>query len=112
MSLGHGCGYSQNSPCSPSGTVACTSSGGPPVCYPVGGKAQVLSGPNGPFGPGSQASGTTLPTGPFKGWQYWQASIAMQLAICLVALALSALTLPPVRRLRWLRRGKPVPEST
>ncbi len=107
VSGGYGVRYSQNTSFSNGGNVVCASSGGPPVCYPAGGSAQVLQGPNGPFGPGSQVSGTTLPAGPFKGWQYWQASIAMQLAICLGALLLSGLMLPPVRRLRWFRRENP-----
>ena len=69
------------------------------------------TGPNGqPFVAAVQGGGTALPTGPFKGWQYWQASVAMQLVICVVALVASALLLPPVRRLRRfsLARGQPV----
>ena len=52
----------------------------------------------------SQPSGTTIPTGLFAGWQYWQASIVMQLVICLAALICSALALPPVHRFRPRRR--------
>ena len=55
-------------------------------------------------------SGGALPTGFMAGWQYWQASIVMQLMICAVALGLSALLLPPIRRLRFWR-GIPVPEA-
>ena len=72
------------------------------------------TGPNGVIGAGGPvgqqpgpASGTTLLAGPFKGWQYWQASVAMQLGICIAAMLLSALLLPPVRRLRWLRSVRP-----
>jgi ABC-type transport system involved in multi-copper enzyme maturation permease subunit len=52
-----------------------------------------------------QTSGTTIRTGFFKGWQYWQANVAMQLAISTVALLFSALLLPPVRRFRFLPVG-------
>ncbi|MEO8743890.1 MAG: ABC transporter permease [Candidatus Dormiibacterota bacterium] len=52
----------------------------------------------------SQPSGTAIPTGLFTGWQYWQASIVMQLVICLAALICSALVLPPVHRFRLRRR--------
>jgi hypothetical protein len=48
----------------------------------------------------SQPSGTTIPSGLFAGWQYWQASIVMQLVVCLAALVCSALVLPPVHRFR------------
>jgi len=57
----------------------------------------------------SFATGTTLPSGLFAGWQYWQASILMQLLICAVALLVSALVLPPVRRFRPWRRDAPRP---
>jgi ABC-2 type transport system permease protein len=52
------------------------------------------------------SSGTSIPTGLFTGWQYWQASVVMQLMICAAALAISALLLPPVRRWR-LAIGRP-----
>lgn len=39
-----------------------------------------------------------IPSGVFKGWQFWQATIASQLVICVIALAVSAFLLPPVRR--------------
>ena len=55
-------------------------------------------------GPFAQASGNAIPSGLFEGWQYWQATIVMQLAICLVALLISAFLLPPVRRLPWRRQ--------
>ena len=56
---------------------------------------------------GQPTSGTAIPSGLFKGWQYWQATVTLQLAICLIALILSAFFLSPVRRLPWGRR-KPV----
>lgn len=45
-------------------------------------------------------AGTAIPTGMFKGWQYWQASVVMQIVISGIALAFAAYLLPPVRRLR------------
>jgi hypothetical protein len=66
----------------PNGTVVCSSS---------------------PFLP-VKSSGTALPSGFLAGWQYWQASIVMQLIICAVALAVSAFLLPPIRRRFGLRR--------
>jgi ABC-2 type transport system permease protein len=76
---------------------------------PGGGTACSSSIPSGPVGKGyfpgpTQSSGTTLPSGLFAGWQYWQASVVMQLVICLAALAFSAFLLPPVRRLRLRRK--------
>src|SRR5207302_384564 len=84
--------------------------------YPMaqGGGMACSAGPNGaqscymttvPIGKGAigqpfnppQPIGTTIPSGLFSGWQYWQATITMQLAICLLALILSALLLPPIR---------------
>ena len=56
---------------------------------------------------GASTSGTTISSGLFIGWQYWQASVVMQLVICAFALALSAYVLPPVRRLRLRRQRKP-----
>jgi ABC-2 type transport system permease protein len=49
--------------------------------------------------------GPTIPSGLFQGWQYWQATALIQLAIFVVALALSAYLLPPIRRFRPRRRG-------
>jgi ABC-2 type transport system permease protein len=65
----------------------------------------------GPVGKGivtpvqAQASGTVIPSGLFSGWQYWQATVTLQLAICIVALIVGAVLLPPIRRLPWRRRG-------
>jgi hypothetical protein len=56
-----------------------------------------------------QISGTAIPSGLFSGWQYWQATITMQLLISLVALVLSAVLLPPIRHLPWRRRSRVVP---
>jgi ABC-2 type transport system permease protein len=55
-----------------------------------------------------QPSGTTIPSGLFTGWQYWQATITMQLVISLAALILSAVLLPPIRHLPWRRRTRAV----
>jgi ABC-type transport system involved in multi-copper enzyme maturation permease subunit len=57
-----------------------------------------------PFNP-PQPSGTTIPSGLFSGWQYWQATVTMQLIISLAALILSAVLLPPIRHLPWRRRA-------
>lgn len=85
------------------GGMACASSAfGPPTCYPTG----TLGGLGGaPVPRNLQGSGAVLQEGPFAGWQYWQASLVMQLGICFLALAVSAVRLPPVRRLRrrWAR---------
>jgi ABC-type transport system involved in multi-copper enzyme maturation permease subunit len=77
------------------GTVMCKGN----VCS-SGGPAYSSSGKGG-YAP---ATGTVIPSGLFQGWQYWQATVAIQLAICFVALGLSAFLLPPVRRLPWRRR--------
>lgn len=81
------------------------------VCQstPAGGSNCFTTGPSGPISPGgfvaiAQGPNGAIPSGLFEGWQYWQATIVMQLAICLVALLASALLLPPVRRLPWRRR--------
>ena len=85
----------QSGPGYSSSTVTCNgnvcSSGGP--VYTTSGK-----------GGSGVASATEIPSGLFKGWQYWQATVGIQLAICLVALMISAVLLPPVRRLPWRRR--------
>ena len=93
------------------GGVGCsqTSPGGPAIC-------QALSANGRPVGkafvgyPGnnsgaSQGSGTTIPDGLFSGWQYWQASVVLWLLISLLAIAISAVLLPPTRRLPWRRRA-------
>jgi ABC-2 type transport system permease protein len=87
------------------GMACSTTPGGVQSCYPIG--------PNGaPVGKGfvgrgysqAQPTGTTIPSGLFTGWQYWQATVTMQLAICLVALIVGAILLPPIRHLPWRRR--------
>jgi len=85
-------------------TTACSvTPGGVQSCYQVS--------PNGPIGKGiitsypAQASGTVIPSGLFAGWQYWQATVTLQLAICLVALIVGAMLIAPIRRLPWRRRG-------
>ena len=78
------------------GTTSCYSTGVAQPVYPA-----VMA---------FQATGAKLPSGPFEGWEYWQANVVMQLAICLAALVLSALVLPPVHRFRLRRpRALPVP---
>jgi hypothetical protein len=67
-----------------------------------------VSGPGAPaYVSVAASSATTVSSGLFEGWQYWQASVVMQLVICALALALSAYVLPPVRRLRLRRPPKP-----
>lgn len=80
----------------PGGNTVCFSGGAFPA---KGGAPAYLTN--------ASTSGTRIPSGLFSGWQYWQASVVMQLVICAFALALSAFVLPPVRRLR-LRR-QPIP---
>jgi ABC-2 type transport system permease protein len=85
----------------PGVTSYCTTTpSGNSTCY--GGPGNNLGGTTG-FSAFAQGSGNAIPSGLFEGWQYWQATIVMQLAICFVALLASALLLPPVRRLPWRR---------
>jgi len=83
---------------------------GAAACAGPYGSSCVPLGPNGvPIGKGFvrtplQPTGTTIPSGLFSGWQYWQATITMQLLISLAALILSAVLLPPIRHLPWRRR--------
>jgi len=90
--------------------------GGTTVCgvSPGGGKFCSTTSNGGPIAISSSGGGFTtlqtgsssgaIPSGLFEGWQPWQATITMQLGICLVALLASAFLLPPVRRLPWRRR--------
>ena len=82
--------------------VACSSTGpGAQTCYPTGPSGQV-------YYSGQATTGPVLTSGPFAGWLYWQATVAMQLALCVLALALAALALPPVGRLRrWRALWRP-----
>jgi hypothetical protein len=103
-----GYGIRYQNPYPNNGGMACSSfNGGPPTCLPTG--------PGLPGGsiasfrplPAAQLS-STLSSGPFTGWQYWQASVAMQLGICFLAILLSAFLLPPIRRFRLSRaRAQP-----
>jgi ABC-2 type transport system permease protein len=77
------------------------------VCKPLANGAAACSSIGPTSGPVTTPTGTAIPTGPFVGWQYWQATILMQLAIGLIALLASAFLLPPVRRWPWrLRRPR------
>jgi ABC-type transport system involved in multi-copper enzyme maturation permease subunit len=85
------------------------SQGGGMVCSALPNGASSCYSTTVPIGKGfvgqpPQPSGTTIPSGLFSGWQYWQATVTMQLIISLVALILSALLLPPIRHLPWRRR--------
>jgi ABC-2 type transport system permease protein len=84
------------------GTVCQTMPDGSTSCYSNGSSGAIV-GKNS-FVQLAQTSGNAIPSGLFEGWQYWQATIVMQLAICLIALIASALMLPPVRRWPWRRR--------
>jgi ABC-2 type transport system permease protein len=81
---------------------------------PAGMKSCYQTGPTGPIGKGiitpyqAQATGTVIPSGLFSGWQYWQATVTLQLAICLVALIMGAMLISPIRHLPW-RRLTPAP---
>jgi ABC-type transport system involved in multi-copper enzyme maturation permease subunit len=98
---GNGGGYCTSQP---NGGVSCYSTA---VSMPAVGTAK-----GGYVSPtiASPATGTKLPSGFFRGWQYWQASVVMQLVVCLAALAFSAYVLPPIRRFR-LRRTPAAPET-
>jgi ABC-2 type transport system permease protein len=84
------------------GFIAIQSGGS--VCKPLGTGGVVCSSSTGVVGPVVTATGTAIPSGPFVKWQYWQATVVLQLAIGLFALLVSAFLLPPVRRLPWRRR--------
>jgi len=83
---------------------------------PYGSACPVPLGPNGiPVGKGfvrtpTPPTGTTIPSGLFSGWQYWQATVTLQLLVSLAALVLSAILLPPIRHLPW-RRPKLIPAT-
>jgi hypothetical protein len=84
------------------GNVLIQTSGGP-ICKPVGNGNTVCASSSGAIGPVVTATGTAIPSGPFAKWQYWQATVFLQLAIGLFALLVSAFLLPPVRRWPWRR---------
>ena len=79
---------------SPGGGKFCSTTGNGPIAISTGGFSSLQT----------DSGGTAIPSGLFEGWQPWQATIAMQLGICLVALLASAFLLPPMRRLPWRRR--------
>jgi len=89
------------------GTTVCgVSPGGGKFCSSTSGGPTVISSNGGGFTTlQTGSSGSAIPSGLFEGWQPWQATIVMQLGICVVALLASAFLLPPVRRLPWRRRG-------
>jgi ABC-type transport system involved in multi-copper enzyme maturation permease subunit len=89
------------------GTVCGVSPGGGKFCTSTsnGGPIPITSSGSGFTSLQTASSGTAIPSGLFEGWQPWQATITMQLGICLVALLASAFLLPPVRRLPWRRRA-------
>jgi len=89
------------------GTTVCgVSPGGGKFCSSTSGGPTVISSNGGGFTTlQTGSSGSAIPSGLFEGWQPWQATVVMQLGICLVALLASAFLLPPVRRLPWRRRG-------
>ena len=85
--------------------------GGGTYCQPAPGGGTMCSSGGPAFSPNGkgpvqvqQPTGNAIPSGLFEGWQPWQATIVMQLGICLLALLASAFLLPPVRRLPWRRR--------
>ena len=90
------------------GGYSCGSSNnGPTVCQAIGANGvpigkSFVGQPSNPV----LAGGTTIPSGLFTGWQYWQATVTMQLAICVIALILGAILLPPIRHLPWRRRTR------
>jgi ABC-type transport system involved in multi-copper enzyme maturation permease subunit len=88
------------------GMACSTSPGGAQSCYPIGPTKGLVGGPSNPV----QARGTTIPSGLFSGWQYWQATVTMQLVISLIALAVAAVLLSPIRHLPWRRRA-PAPAT-
>jgi len=93
-----------------SGGGGCSTMGGVTTCYSVPMVAPAGIG-KGFFNGQVVASGSSIPSGPFKGWQFWQATVALQLAVCLIALIASAIFLSPVRRLPWRRRAPAAPAA-
>ncbi|TMF54661.1 MAG: ABC transporter permease [Chloroflexi bacterium] len=77
---------------------------------PAGNSCVTVSGPNVVSGAGvvsPPATVSTIPSGPFAGWQFWQATVVLQLVVVVIALIVSGLLLPPVRRLPWRKRAAP-----
>ena len=92
----------QTGPVYNSGSTICKGN----VCQTTGGGTVTVSSGKGGATP---VDATAMPSGLFQGWQYWQASVALYAAICVVALLVSAFLLPPVRRLPWRRRSAAAP---
>ncbi|MDQ6884953.1 MAG: ABC transporter permease [Candidatus Dormibacteraeota bacterium] len=88
----------------------CSSGPGVQSCYAVPMVAPGVVG-KGFYNGQPVSTGTSIPSGLFKGWQFWQATVALQLTICLIALVASAIVLSPSRRLPWQRRA-PAPKTT
>jgi ABC-type transport system involved in multi-copper enzyme maturation permease subunit len=86
------------------GYSCASSSNGPTVCKGIGPNGVAFSG-KGVIGRPNPQSGTTVPSGAFKGWQFWQATVTLELAIGLIALIVSAFFLSPIRHLPWRRRA-------
>lgn len=100
---GYGVRYPGGTPFQ-SGGVSCGSGpNGIQTCQAIAPNGASLGKPF--IGNPPQATGTSIPSGLFRGWQYWQATIALQLGLCLIALVASGLLIPPTRRLRWRRRA-------
>ena len=94
-----GYGYRFNNP-SNNGGPYLVQTGANSTCFPApNGQGVICKG-----GPViiQSTQGAAIADGLFKGWQYWQASVVMQLVISVLALAFAAIMLPPVRRWRFL----------
>ncbi len=74
--------------------------------FPAGGVPQQALVKGGSI-PQVPSSPTTIPSGLFEGWQYWQATVTLHLMISLLAMAASALLVPPIHRLPWRRITPP-----
>jgi ABC-2 type transport system permease protein len=97
--LGGGFGVRTVNTASGSSTVCSVSPGGVQTCASSGSVAPIKprSVPITPPPAG------VIPSGPFAGWHYWQATVALEAGLSLLALTVSAILLPPVRRLPWRR---------
>jgi ABC-type transport system involved in multi-copper enzyme maturation permease subunit len=107
----YGVRYSNGAQLQNGGTFCQSTANGTTFCSSTSSSAPLSSASFGPanFQQGSNAA--TIPSGLFEGWQPWQATITMQLGLCLIALLASAYLLPPVRRLPWRRRNKVAPAT-
>jgi ABC-type transport system involved in multi-copper enzyme maturation permease subunit len=90
--------YSGGSCTSVNGMKQCTGYAAPMIVPAPGGGFT-----KGPYYPQATNVGTKIPSGAFKGWQFWQATVILQLAVCLIALIASALFLSPIRHFPWRR---------